>query len=644
MFAAGWGFYRLAWRFKREDAVFSPMPTSDDPPADRSQLYIAGLTLAAIAVHLILRYGTSLGENAANVSLWIAYAFGGVPLVWGLLGNLLRREFGSDLLAGISIVTSVFLGEYLAGVLVILMLSGGEALEAYAVRSASSVLKALAKRMPSVAHRKSGTSFEQIGLDQVAVGDLLEVLPHEICPVDGTVVEGRGVMDESYLTGEPYQISKTPGSTVISGALNGESSLTIRADKLAIDSRYSKIMEVMRDSEERRPKMRRLADQLGAWYTPIAVLIALGAWLASGDPVRFLAVLVVATPCPLLIAIPVAIIGSISLAAKRAIIVRDPSILETIDGCRSVIFDKTGTLTYGRPEMTGHDAAPGIDPGEVLRLIASVEVYSKHPLAEAIVEAAKKEGKELVSVDEISEKPGQGLAARVQGREVLITNRKRLAELMPAEAALLPQIAGGLECVVLLDGHFAATFRFRDEPREDGADFIRHLGGKHRIERSMILSGDRQSEADYLAARVGITTVYAAKSPEEKVEIVRAETKGWRTLYVGDGINDAPALMAATVGIAFGQNSDVTAKAAGAVIMDSSLRKLDELIHISRRMRRIALQSAVGGMVLSAIGMLFAASGYLSPVAGAISQEIIDVLAVLNALRVAIPPKSLTDY
>jgi heavy metal translocating P-type ATPase len=620
------------------------MSSPDDPPADRRQLYIAGLTLAAIAVHLILRYGTSFAGNAANVPLWIAYVFGGMPLVWGLLGNLLRREFGSDLLAGLSIATSVFLGEYLAGALVILMLSGGEALEAYAVSSASSVLKALAKRMPSVAHRKAGTSFEEIALDEVAVGDLLEVLPHEICPVDGTVVEGRGVMDESYLTGEPYQISKTPGSTVISGALNGESSLTIRADKLAIDSRYSKIMEVMRDSEERRPKMRRLADQLGAWYTPIAVLIALGAWLASGDPVRFLAVLVVATPCPLLIAIPVSIIGSIALAAKRAIIVRDPGILETIDSCRSVIFDKTGTLTYGRPEMTSHDAAPGVDPGEVLRLIASVEVYSKHPLAEAIVEAAKKEGKELVSVDEISEKPGQGLAARVQGREVLITNRKRLAELMPEEAALLPEIAGGLECVVLLDGHYAATFRFRDEPRADGADFIRHLGGKHRIERSMILSGDRQSEADYLAARVGITTVHAAKSPEEKVEIVRAETKNWRTLYVGDGINDAPALMAATVGIAFGQNSDVTAKAAGAVIMDSSLRKLDELIHISRRMRRIALQSAVGGMVLSAVGMLFAAFGYLPPVAGAISQEIIDVLAVLNALRVAIPPKSLTDY
>jgi heavy metal translocating P-type ATPase len=611
---------------------------------DRTQLFIAGFTLVAIVVHLVLRYGIHSGETVANAPLWAAYVFGGIPLVWGLLGNLIRREFGSDLLAGISIVTSVILGEYLAGTLVILMLSGGEALEAYAVSSASSVLKALAKRMPSVAHRRNGTAFDDIALDAVAVGDLLEVLPHEICPVDGTVVSGHGVMDESYLTGEPYRISKTPGTPVISGALNGETSLTIRADKLSVDSRYAKIMEVMRDSEERRPRMRRLADRLGAWYTPLAVLIAVVAWLASGDPVRFLAVLVVATPCPLLIAIPVSIIGSIALAAKRAIIVRDPAILETIDTCQSVIFDKTGTLTYGRPELTTRVTASGVDGDEILRLIASIEVYSKHPLAEAIVEAGKALGGELLPVDEISEKPGQGLTARVAGREVLITSRKKLTAIRPGDVALLPPVEGGLECVVLVDGQYAATFHFRDEPRADGADFIRHLGGKHRIERSMILSGDRQSEAEYLAARVGIETVHAGKSPEEKVEIVRAETKERRTIYVGDGINDAPALMAATVGIAFGQNSDVTAKAAGAVIMDSSLRKLDELIHISRRMRHIALQSAIGGMVLSAAGMIVAAFGFLPPVAGAVTQEIIDVLAVLNALRVALPPKSLTDY
>ncbi|MDF1861653.1 MAG: heavy metal translocating P-type ATPase [Verrucomicrobiales bacterium] len=611
---------------------------------DRLQLFIAGLAIVAIVIHLVLRFGLDSEHSTSNLPLWVAYLFGGVPLVWGLLGNLWRREFGSDLLAGLSIVTALLLGEYLAGTLVILMLSGGEALEAFAVRNASSVLKALAKRMPSVAHRRSRTSFEEIQLDEIKIGDLLEVLPHEICPVDGTVTAGRGVMDESFLTGEPYMISKTPGSMVISGALNGESSITIRADKLAVDSRYAKIMEVMRDSEEQRPKMRRLADRLGAFYTPVAVLLALAAWLISGDPVRFLAVLVVATPCPLLIAIPVSIIGSISLAAKRAIIIRDPSVLETIDTCRAVIFDKTGTLTYGRPELIEQSAAEGFDAEEVLRLMASAEVYSKHPLAEAIVQAGREVGGELYEVEEISEKPGQGLTARVRDREIKVTSRKQLAKDLPDEASLLPPVAGGLECVVIVDGHYAATYRFRDEPRAEGAEFIRHLGGKHRIEHAMMLSGDRQSEADYLAGRVGIEDVQAGKSPEEKLEIVRAETAKRRTIYVGDGINDAPALMAATVGLAFGQNSDVTAKSAGAVIMDSSLRKIDELIHISRRMRRIALQSAVGGMALSLIGMLFAAFGYLSPVAGAITQEVIDVLAVLNALRVALPPKTLTDY
>ena len=466
----------------------------EKPKSDRLQMGIAALSLLAIMIYLVMRFALGLAPGLAQVPLWFAYLFGGVPLVWGLLGNLWRREFGSDLLAGLSIVTAVLLGEYLAGTLVILMLSGGEAIEAYAVRHASSVLAALAKRVPSIAHRRQGVSFEDVALDQVAVGDLLEILPHEVCPVDGTVVEGRGVMDESYLTGEPYQISKTPGVSVISGALNGETSLTIRADRLAVDSRYAKIMEVMRDSEEKRPKMRRLADQLGAVYTPVAVALAVLAWIISGDPVRFLAVLVVATPCPLLIAIPVAIIGSISLAAKRAIIVRDPGILETIDTCESVIFDKTGTLTYGKPELVDSSSAPGLDAGEVLKLIASAEVYSKHPLASAIVEAGRKAGG-LYEVDEVSEKPGQGMTAKLQGHTVKITSRKQLALDLPDEVTMLPSVAGGLECVVILDGRYAATFRFRDEPRPEGKAFIHHLGGRHGIHHSMILSGDRQSEA-----------------------------------------------------------------------------------------------------------------------------------------------------
>jgi heavy metal translocating P-type ATPase len=612
----------------------------------RRQAFIAALAIAAIAVHLVLRFGTSASAAAANWPLWVALFLGGGPLVWDLLGKLIRREFGSDLLAGISIVTSVVLGEYLAGTLVVLMLSGGEALEAYAVRSASSVLEALARRMPSIAHRKTDSLIEDVPLGDVAVGDVLLVFPHEVCPIDGTVLEGHGVMDESYLTGEPYMMSKTPGAAVLSGAINGESALTIRADKRAIDSRYAKIMQVMQESQQQRPRLRRLGDQLGAWYTPLALAIGIAAWAASGQAVRFLAVMVVATPCPLLIAIPVAVIGSISLAAKRAIVVRDPAVLETVSTCRTIIFDKTGTLTYGQPQLVEQSVAPGFDAAEVLSLVASVERYSKHPLAEAIVRAGRKQGVVLHDVSEVHEPPGQGLAGVVAGRRVRLTSRKQLpAGLSLGEGTVVaPRPSGGLECIVLVDDRFAAAYRFRDAPRREGVPFIDHLRPRHGIERIMLVSGDRQSEVEYLADLVGIRDVAAGQSPEEKLEIVRAETARTKTIFVGDGINDAPALTAATVGIAFGQNSDVTTEAADVVIMDSSLEKVDEFLHISQRMRRIALQSAVGGMAASLIGMLVAAAGYLPPVAGAIVQEVIDVVVVANALRVAMRPRSLTDF
>jgi heavy metal translocating P-type ATPase len=614
------------------------------PAPSRREAIIAIFTIVAIAVHLVLRFGADVTAAASNTPLWAAYAFGGVPLVWDLLRKALRREFGSDLLAGISIVTAALLEEYLAGALVILMLSGGEALEAYAVRSASSVLEALAKRMPSVAHRKRDSRLEDVDLDDVEVGDVLEIFPHEICPVDGTVVEGHSVMDESYLTGEPYMMSKTPGSTVLSGAINGEEALTIRADRRAVDSRYAKIMEVMRASQQQRPRMRRLADQLGAWYTPVAVGLAVLAWAVSGEAIRFLAVLVVATPCPLLIAIPVAIIGSISLSAKRSIIVKDPVALETADRCRAMIFDKTGTLTYGVPHLTEQLVAEGFDPAEVLSLVASVERYSKHPLAGAIVAAGREAAVAVHEASRISERPGQGLRGAVADRQIRITSRTALATEQPEVAAGLPPQGGGLECVILLDDVYAATYRFRDTPRSEGASFVDHLRPKHRMERLMLVSGDRESEVRYLAEQVGITEVHASQSPEEKVRIVREETARHPTIFVGDGINDAPALLEATVGIAFGEASDITTEAAGVVVMDSSLARVDEFLHISQRMRRIALQSAIGGMALSIVGMLVAAAGYLPPVAGAVTQEIIDVVAVVNALRVALPPKALTDF
>jgi heavy metal translocating P-type ATPase len=607
---------------------------------------IATLAIAAIILHLVLRYavhveGRLLGRPGFDLPLTAALVFGGVPLVWGLARGLLRREFSSDLLAGISIVTSVILGEYLAGTLVVLMLSGGQALESYAVRSASSVLQALARRMPSVAHRRKNGTLADVLLDDVVVGDHVVVFPHEVCPVDGTVLEGHGAMDESYLTGEPYVMSKAPGAAVLSGAVNGEAALTIRADRQAVDSRYAKIMQVMRESEQRRPRLRRLGDQLGAVYTPVAVLLAIVAWVWSCDPIRFLSGLVVATPCPLLIAIPVAIIGSVSLAARRGIIIKDPVVLERIGTCRTAMFDKTGTLTYGKPRLTEAQVAPGFTRGEVLSLVAAVERYSRHPLAVAVVDAARAEHLAPAEAGQVSERPGEGLRCEVAGRSVRVTSRAKLLAEMPG--APLPDAAGGMECVIVVDDRYAATFRFRDEPREDGVPFISHLKGRHRFQRVMLVSGDRESEVRYLADQVGIEEVHAGQSPEEKLALVRRETERAPTVFLGDGINDAPALAAATVGIAFGEG-DVATEAAGAVILDSSLQRVDELMHIGRRMRAIALQSAVGGMVISVIAMLVAAAGYLPPVAGAITQEVIDVFAVVNALRVAVPPARLIDY
>jgi len=608
---------------------------------DRASV-IAVVALIGIAAHLGLRWGPDDWHRAELIPLYAVLALGGVPLVLSLALKLVRREFGSDLLAGISIVASALLGEYLAGALVVLMLSGGQALETFAIGRASSVLNALARRMPLRAHRRAHHEIAEIPLEEVRIGDELIVYPHEICPVDGQVVDGHGVMDESYLTGEPFLMPKTPGSDVFSGAINGASALTMRASRLAVDSRYARIMGVMRDSEQRRPRLRRLGDELGAWYTPLALVVAVVAWLWSGDPVRFLAVLVVATPCPLLIAIPVAIIGAISLAAKRSIIIRDPAVLERIDGCRTIILDKTGTLTYGAPTLTDRLNAPGVDDLFVLRLAAGLERYSKHPLSKPILDAATSRWLTVPDAAEVRERPGEGLEGEVDGRLVRIIGRRQAEA--AGYAAVLPPISTGLECVIVIDGEYAATYRLHDAPREDSRSFISHLGPRHHLQRILLVSGDRESEVRYLAERVGISEVYASQSPEEKVTITRRETGQAPTLFIGDGINDAPALVTATVGVAFGHQSEITGEAAGAVIMDTSLKRVDELFHIARRMRRIALQSAVGGMLLSVAGMCIASAGWLSPVAGAVFQEVIDLAAVLNALRAAIPGGALSDY
>ena len=601
---------------------------------------VAFLTIAGIVAHIVLRFAVRTSATTFNAPLYAVLVVGGVPLVYVLARKCIAREFGSDLLAGISIIVATIQGEYLTGSIIVLMLSGGASLEEYSSRRASSVLDALAKRMPQIAHRRSGDHTQDVALEDIRVGDTLAIYPHEVCPTDGVVLEGHGRMNEAFLTGEPYEMSKAPGSKVISGALNGESGLSIRAEKLPIDSRYARIMRVMEETQQRRPRLRRLGDQLGAWYTPLAVAIAALAWILTGQSHRFLAVLVIATPCPLLLAIPVAVIGAVSLSARRSIIVKNPALLEQIDSCRTFIFDKTGTLTYGRPSLVEIECAPGWTKEDVLRMAASVDRYSKHPLAIAIVEAAEKAGLQFEPVSEIHEPPGAGLSGIAAGRTVLLASRKQMRE-QPAD---LPAASVGLECLMSVDGKFAAVFRFRDEPRAGARIFLEHLGPRHGITRLVLVSGDRPSAVNHLATQVGIAEFHAAKTPEEKVEIVRAEEKNTRTVFVGDGINDAPAMQAATIGVALGQSSDVVIEAADAVVLDNSLSKVDELIHIGVRMKRIALESAVGGMALSMAGMIIAALGWLRPIEGAIAQEVIDLVAVLNAVRASLPSRHLTDY
>lgn len=604
---------------------------------------IAILAIISITIHLVLQYLIPNFQSYSLYPLYFTLAIGGGILVFDLVRKLVAFQFGSDLLAGMSIVTAILLEEYLAGSLVVLMLSGGQTLESYAIRTASKMLEVLAKRAPTTAHRKKGDSIEDILIEKIVIGDTILIFPHEICPVDGLVIAGNGVMDEAYLTGEPFLISKAPGSEVLSGSINGDASLTIKSTKLAQDSRFAKIMQVMFESEQKRPKMRRLADQLGAWYTPIAIATAVLAWALSGNAVRFLAVLVIATPCPLLIAIPVAIIGSISLCARRGILIKNSIVLEQIDQCRTMIFDKTGTLTYGKPTLTDQTIYNNNNPTEVLKLVASIERYSKHPLASAILEKAVEENIKLLDAQQISEPKGAGLRGAVDKHEVILTSRKHLDVFgLEKDIIRLPQ-GIGLECIILIDRQLAAHYRFRDSPRADSTSFIQHLLPKHGIKKVLIVSGDREEEVKYLANYVGIPQVYGGKSPEEKVDIVVKETQQAKTAYLGDGINDAPALLAATVGIAFGRNSDITAEAAGAVVMDSSLEKVDEFLHISNRMRTIALQSALGGMTLSILGMIIAAFGFLPPVAGAISQEIIDVIAIINSLRTIWKPNNISD-
>ncbi|MCX7091412.1 MAG: heavy metal translocating P-type ATPase [Legionellales bacterium] len=459
--------------------------------------------LVAITLHFALN---------SNIPLLVLIALGGLPLLIQIMFKLFKSGIGADFLGVIELVAGTVLEQYLAAALIVLMLAGGQALERYAMRRASAVLRALADRMPSVAHRKNDDRIEEIALVDIAIGDNIVVFPHETAPVDGEVVEGHGSMDESYLTGEPYQVSKTIGADVLSGAINGEAVLVIRAGKIAQDSRYAQIMGVMQEAEQKRPAMRRIADVLGGWFSVLALVVAAVVWYVTGNSLIALAVIVVATPCPLIIAIPITIISAISMAARRGIIIKDPTVLELLPTCRTAIFDKTGTLTYGKPNLTEIIPAEGLVSNDILQSAASLERYSKHPLAHAILQAAEKRKLTMMEAESVSEKPGQGLTGMVMGQAIFVTSRKKLLQSQPD--IVLPPTAAGLECIIKQGGKYAATFRFRDAPRSEGKSFISHLGPAHQFNKVMLVSGDRGSEVTYLGDLLGIKDMLASQSPE----------------------------------------------------------------------------------------------------------------------------------
>ncbi len=604
-------------------------------------LIIILISLTGIVLSFVFQYTSTIPPN---LPLIIAIVLGGIPSIFQIIAKLVKGDLGADSLAAIAIVTAVVLHQYLAAALIILMIASGQALEVYAMRKASSVLLALAERMPTFVHKKTSNDIVDIPLNKIQAGEIIVVYPHETCPADGVVIEGKGAMDESYLTGEPYQIPKVLGASVLSGAINGESLLTIQVQRIPAESRYASIVAVLEEAEQKRPNMRRLGDQIGAIFAPLAIIFALITWYFTGDSMRFLAVLVIATPCPLLIAIPLTIISAISMAAKQAIIIKDPAVLERLPTCRTAIFDKTGTLTYGRPALTEIITAANIKPDFILQIVASLERYSKHPLSNAILQAAKQKHLPFLNASSVAEPPGKGLSGVIDDKNIQITHRKKLLELQPEIKNTLPITSVGLECVVLINDKYVATLRFQDVPRKESKLFVSHLKPSHQINKIMLVSGDRESEVSYLGKLLNLSELYASQTPEQKLDLVRTEMKKAPTLFIGDGINDAPSLTAATVGIAFGQVSNVTAEAAGAVIMENSLSKVDELIHLSLATRNISLQSAIGGMALSLIGMGFAAAGFISPVTGAILQEIIDILAIMNALRLIWGNKIEADF
>lgn len=599
-------------------------------PVVATLFLIAGLLVAVVA-----------GQPALRDQIWfVGLLATGAPVVWGTARGALRGQFAADLVATLAIVGAALLHEPLAGLVVVIMQTGGEALEAWAVDRASNAVAALEADAPSTAQRLFDDGrVEEIEAAAIVVGDTLLVRPGALVPCDVVVVDGMSSVDTSRLTGEPLPRHAAAGTALPSGSVNGSGALTVRAERPAAESQYARIVELVRSAQASKSPLQRVADRWAVWFTPFTLAACAVAWFVSGDPTRVLAVLVVATPCPLILATPVAVIGGISRAARRGIIMRHGGALEALATVNVAVFDKTGTVTVGRPRVEAFTPDNGTAPEALLARAAALEQGSGHLLARVLVEYAEAAGVPTLRAQSLVESAGRGVTGEVEGEQVVVGSPAYVADTLPQLAGRLADLdtdRQGLRAYVATSGGALARVDFADALRPDVdvlLDRLRALG----IDRAILLSGDETSNVARIAAQLGILEYAGDLLPDDKLTRVNAlQAGGDRVVMVGDGTNDAPALSTARVGVALaGHGGGVSAEAADVVLLVDEPQRVADAIGIGRDAMRIARQSIGVGLGLSVIGMGFAAAGLLAPTAGAIVQEVIDVAVIINALRAA---------
>ncbi|MEO3470785.1 heavy metal translocating P-type ATPase [Roseomonas sp. CAU 1739] len=602
------------------------------PDEAARRILLLGIAAAGLVAGLL---PVLLGRGAAE---WL-FTIGTLPVLAALLRDLWhgfrRGEFGLDLIAALSMGGALLLGESLAAAVVALMYAGGEFLEFRARQRARAEMTALLSRVPRSAMRHGAKGLEEVPLDAIAPGDRLLIARGAVVPVDGSIDAVAAVLDTSALTGEPLPQRIAQGEAAMSGSVNAGEAFDLLATRRAAESTYAGIVRLVEAAQASKAPMARLADRWSVWFLAFTVLLAGGAWIATGDAVRGLAVLVVATPCPLILAVPVAIIAGLSRAAGAGVLVKSGGALEAMARARVLLLDKTGTLTIGRARLAAILPENGVAEEELLRLAASLDQASGHVLAQALVEAATTRGLTLSTPIAVQEAPGEGIAGLVDDRQVAIGSATYVATTIggPTPAAPPDQPPGAALVFIGVDGAPGGVLVFEDPIRPDAPAM---LAGMRRagIGRVVLLSGDAEAPAQAVGRALGLDSVVAGCTPEGKVAVVRAEGQAGPVMMIGDGVNDAPALAAAAIGIAMGaRGAAASSEAADAVVLVDRLDRLAQAIRIARRTLHIARQSVIAGIGLSSAGMVAAALGHLTPVEGALLQEAIDVAVILNALR-----------